>query len=103
MRIVTLCACGLGTCFALKIKTEEALERMGIFCEILPCDVSSGFLEQAELYVMPYGLDMGGITIADSSVLVIEDVLDVDEIERKLSKWLGSHKSLENEKWSGNE
>jgi PTS system ascorbate-specific IIB component len=96
VKIVTLCACGLGTCFALKIKTEEALERLGMLCEVLPCDVSSGFMEQAELYVMPYGLDMEGLTIADSSVLVIEDVLDVDEIEEKLFNW------LKNEKWSGN-
>lgn len=92
MRIVTLCACGLGTCFALKIKTEEALERLGRFCEVIPCDVSSGFLEQADLYVMPYGLDMDESIEAGGSVLVIEDVVDVDEIERKLSKWFENGK-----------
>lgn len=92
MRIVTLCACGLGTCFALKIKTEEALKRLGRSCQVLPCDVSSGFLEQADLYVMPYGLDMDGTIMTESSVLVIEDVLDVDEIERKLSKWFENEK-----------
>ena len=44
MRIVTLCTCGLGTCFALKIKVEEVLERMGIICEVIPCDLGSADL-----------------------------------------------------------
>ena len=44
MKIVTLCTCGLGTCFALKIKLEEVLEYLGISCEVVPCDLGSGVM-----------------------------------------------------------
>ncbi|MCD8148734.1 MAG: hypothetical protein LUE92_04030 [Clostridiales bacterium] len=87
MKIVTLCTCGLGTCFALKIKTEEALSELGVFCEVVPCDLSSGFLEEADLYVLPYGLDVGEEALQSRSVLVVEDVLDAEEIRDKIKKY----------------
>ena len=95
MKIVTLCTCGLGTCFALNIKVEEVLESLGLSCEVLPCDLSSGFLEAADLYVVPYGLDVDVNSLGGFGVLVIEDVLDTEEIEKKLQE------SFENMKRSG--
>lgn len=87
MRIVTLCTCGLGTCFALKIKVEEVLERMGITCDVIPCDLGSADLEQADLYILPYGLEADTTFLGRAEILVVEDILDLDEIEEKLSNY----------------
>ena len=91
MKIVTLCTCGLGTCFALKIKLEEVLEYLGISCEVVPCDLGSGVMEQADLYIIPYGLEADTTLLGDAEILFIEDILDLEEIERKLKDSFNKH------------
>lgn len=88
MKIVTLCTCGLGTCFILKMKTEEVLAELGISCEVVPCDLSSSQMEDADLYLVPYGMDVDLISMRKIPVIMIQDVVDTTEIREKLLAYL---------------
>lgn len=90
MKIVTLCTCGLGTCFILKVKTEEVLAELGIACEVVPCDLSSSQMEQADLYLVPYGMDLGWVSMRKIPVILIQDVVDTEEIREKLITYLNA-------------
>lgn len=88
MKIVTLCTCGLGTCFILKVKTEEVLAELGYVCEVVPCDLSSGQMEEADLYLVPYGMDVDMISMRRVPIIMIQDVVNTEEIRKKLKAYL---------------
>lgn len=90
MKIVTLCTCGLGTCFILKVKTEEVLAELGVSCEVVPCDLSGSQMEQADLYLVPYGMDVDWIAMHKIPVIVIHDVVNAEEIRDKLKIYLNA-------------
>lgn len=79
MRIVTLCGCGLGTCFILKFTAEKAVRELGIQASVIPGGISSYEIEDADLYLIPYGLDATaigrkGLVVAIHSVVSTEEV-----------------------------
>jgi len=84
MRIVTVCGCGLGTCFILKFTVEKVLGRLGVAAEVTPCDISSAALEKADIYIFLLGLQVEGEFSADARCIEIYDVIDEMEIEEKL-------------------
>ncbi len=88
MKIVTLCTCGLGTCFILKVKTEEVLAELGYSCEVVPCDLSSSQMEEADLYLVPYGMDVDTISMRKVPIILIQDVVNTEEIREKLKAYL---------------
>lgn len=90
MKIVTLCTCGLGTCFILKVKTEEVLAELGLSWEVVPCDLSSSQMEQADLYLVPYGMDVDLISMRKIPVIMIHDVVSTGEIREKLVTYLNA-------------
>ena len=90
MKIVTLCTCGLGTCFILKMKAEEVLAELDIPCEVVPCDLSSSQMEDADLYLVPYGMDVDLISMRKIPVIMIQDVVDTEEIREKLLAYLNA-------------
>lgn len=90
MKIVTLCTCGLGTCFILKVKTEEVLAGLGLSWEVVPCDLSSSQMEQADLYLVPYGMDVDLISMRKIPVIMIHDVVNTEEIREKLVTYLNA-------------
>lgn len=87
MRIVTLCGCGLGTCFILKFTAEKALEKLGISAEIIPCGIGSCSIEHADLYLAPSGLDTSLMDIPEASIAAIRNVLSIEEIAQAIEKY----------------
>ncbi len=87
MKIVTLCTCGLGTCFVLKVKTEEVLAELGVSCEVVPCDLSGSEMEHADLYLIPYGMEVDWLAMRRVPVILIHDVVDTGEIREKLAAY----------------
>ena len=64
---------------------------MGISCEVVPCDLGIGVMEQADLYIIPYGLEADTTLLGDAEILFIEDILDLEEIERKLKDYFNKY------------
>lgn len=79
MKIITLCGCGLGTCFVLKFTAEKAVQRLRLDARILPRDLNSFHPEEADLYLIPYGLKAAPVEQC-GKVVAIRDVLSVDEV-----------------------
>jgi Phosphotransferase system, galactitol-specific IIB component len=88
MRIITLCGCGLGTCFILKFTVEKVLKHYGVVAEVTPCDLSSAALEHADIYVYPQGLQIDTDIPHGSHCIQIRNVIDEQEIEEKLKQYI---------------
>lgn len=90
MKIVTLCGCGLGTCFILKFTAEKALRELGIRATIVPSDTGSCHTEHADLYLAPYGLDT---TVLDdaANIVAIRNVVSVPEVRDAIEKNLNGN------------
>ena len=86
LKIVTLCSCGLGTCFVLKMKVEMYAASRNLEAQVTPCDISSASLEEADLYVAPFGLDLSFAGLSRQQVVVVQDLLDDDELNKKLDE-----------------
>ena len=87
MKIVTICGCGLGTCFILKLTTEKALEALGIKAEVVPCDLGCAQSEQGDIYIAPYGME-NEFVMHEQACIAIKNVICVEEVKEKLSDFL---------------
>lgn len=90
MKIVTLCGCGLGTCFTLRFIVEEALREHGLKAQVVTCDLGSASFEHADIYLFPHGLRASGSLPEDARLVEIENVLDGGEIWEKLKPFMKS-------------
>lgn len=88
MKIVTLCGCGLGTCFVLKFTAEKAVKELNIQATIIPSDIGSCRLEKADLYLAPYGLSTALGAGEDLRIVSIRNVVSVPEIKTAIQNVL---------------
>ena len=88
MKIVTLCGCGLGTCFLLKFAVEKVLNQLGMPAEVIPCDLSNASLERADIFVFPQGLQVDKDLTENAYRIEIRNVIDEQEIEEKLKIYI---------------
>ena len=88
MKIVTLCGCGLGTCFILKFTAEKAVRELGLQAAVVPSDIGSFGLEKADLYLAPYGLDSPLGLHKDTEIIAIRNVVSVPEVKSAIEKAL---------------
>lgn len=89
MRIVTLCGCGLGTCFILKFTAEKAAHELGIQAEVVPSGISSCNIEEADLYLAPFGLDTGSVG-SNAPIETIRNVISTEEVKQAIQKLINA-------------
>ncbi len=85
MKIVAICGAGIGTSGILKVSAERALQKLGIDAEVSATDVGSIRTDADDAQVILTSaehVDSIGRTFAD--VIVIDNILDQDELTRKL-------------------
>ncbi len=85
MKIVAICGAGIGTSGILKVSAERALQKLGIDAEVSATDVGSVRTDADDAQVILTSaehVDSIGRTFAD--VIVIDNILDQDELTRKL-------------------
>lgn len=90
MKIVAICGAGIGTSGILKVSAERALQKLGIDAEVSATDVGSIRTDADDAQVILTSaehVDSIGRTFAD--VIVIDNILDQDELTRKLEAALG--------------
>ena len=88
MKIITLCGCGLGTCFVLKFTAEKAAKELNLQALITPSDIGSSGLEQADLYLVPYGLNSALCVRGSGKVVSIRNVVSVAEVKAAIQNVL---------------
>lgn len=79
MKIITLCECGLGTSYLLKYTVEKALRVLNLTAEVITSSAASG-PEEADLYIMPFGLNPQVRMGVKTNYIMIRNVMDVDEV-----------------------
>lgn len=87
MKIVTLCGCGLGTCFILKFSAEKAVRELGIQATIVPSDITSCSTETADLYLAPFGLEVETMD-RSTPIIMVKNVLSVAEVKEAIQNAL---------------
>lgn len=90
MKIVTLCGCGLGTSYILKITAERALREIGMNACIVPCDIGSCSSEKADLYLAPYGLNSPLGVTEHMHIVAIHNIVSVPEVRTAIEALLSS-------------
>lgn len=90
MKIVAICGAGIGTSGILKVSAERALQRLGYDAEVSATDVASLAADADDAQIILTSaehVEAIGRTFAD--VIVIDNILDQDELARKLEASLG--------------
>lgn len=88
MKIVTLCGCGLGTCFILKFTAEKAARELGLKASVVPSDIGSCALEKADLFLAPFGLDSPPGMGKNIEIIAIRNIVSVPEVKSAIEKAL---------------
>ena len=84
MKIMAVCAHGLGSSFLMEMNIKKALAKLDIEAEVSHSDLSVTASGDADLFVM--GADIVDSSSIDrSKVIVINNLVSADEIERKLA------------------
>jgi PTS system ascorbate-specific IIB component len=90
MKIVAICGAGIGTSAILKVSAERALLRLGYEAEVSASDLAgiAAAGDDAQIILTSAEhVDAIGKTFAD--VIVIDNILDQEELARKLEASLG--------------
>lgn len=88
MRIITLCGCGLGTCFVLKLTAEKALRELGMTATVVPCDIGSSASERADLFLAPIGLNPSQGLSGEAHLVAVRNVVSVPEVKAAILRAL---------------
>ena len=84
MKIMAVCAHGLGSSFLMEMNIKKALAKLDIEAEVSHSDLSVTASGDADLFVM--GADIvDSSSIERSKVIVINNLVGADEFERKLA------------------
>jgi len=84
MKIMAVCAHGLGSSFLMEMNIKKALAKLDIESEVSHSDLSVTASGDADLFVM--GADIVDSSSIDrSKVIVINNLVSADEFERKLA------------------
>lgn len=90
MKIVAVCGMGIGTSIILKMNTEKALRSLDADADVEAADIGTarGAAQTADLVLTSAELkdQLGDLPC---EVVVIDNFVDVDEIESKLTDALG--------------
>lgn len=89
MKIIAVCGFGIGSSALLKIKIEEALSRMGISAEVEVSDITTASGKKADVYITSPTF---ASQLDASSLLVIQNFMNANEIQEKLSGFLSKEK-----------
>ena len=84
MKIMAVCAHGLGSSFLMEMNIKNALAKLDIEAEVSHSDLSVTASGDADLFVM--GADIvDSSSIERSKVIVINNLVSADEFEQKLA------------------
>ncbi|RCV53524.1 PTS sugar transporter subunit IIB [Marinitenerispora sediminis] len=90
MKILAVCAMGIGTSVILKINAEQAIQRLGIGADVEVADIGTarGAAASADIVLTSAAIaeEIGDVGIP---VLVIDNFVDEDEIRDKLAGEIG--------------
>lgn len=86
MKILAVCAHGLGSSFLMEMNIKKVLDKLGIEAEVGHSDLSVTASGDADLFIM--GADIAQSASLDSSkVIVMKNLMSSAEYEEKLTAY----------------
>ncbi|MDO4436177.1 MAG: PTS sugar transporter subunit IIB [Cardiobacteriaceae bacterium] len=86
MKILAVCAHGLGSSFLMEMNLKKALSKLGIEAEVGHSDLSVTGNDDADLFVM--GADIAQSASLDKNkTIVMKNLMSASEYEEKLSEY----------------
>jgi len=87
MQISVVCSMGLGTSYILRSLAEQIFKRYGIPVQIQHVDLATARSLASDLYITTMNHEFVPAN-AQATVLLIENVLDTDELQVKIERFL---------------
>lgn len=86
MKILTVCGAGVGTSEILRVSATRALGRLGIDADVVATDAEHvhDLAEDAQV-ILATSEHVAAVGRSYAQVIVIDNILDLEEIERKLA------------------
>ncbi len=86
LRILTLCGAGVGTSEILRVNVQRALGRLGIEADVMATDVEHvRTLDHDAQVILSTAEHVRHLGRTYAQVIVVDNILDTDELERKLA------------------
>lgn len=89
MKIMAICGSGLGSSFMVEMNIKKVLKKLNIEAEVEHSDLSSATPGAADLFVMAKDIAESA-SVPDHQRLVINNIIDINELENKLSAYFAS-------------
>ncbi len=89
MKIMAICGSGLGSSFMVEMNIKKVLKKMNIEAEVEHSDLSSATPGAADLFVMAKDI-AASASVPDSKLVVLTNIIDINELENKLSAYFAN-------------
>lgn len=89
MKIMAICGSGLGSSFMVEMNIKKVLKKLNIDAEVEHSDLSSATPGAADLFVMAKDIAESA-SLPDNQLLVINNIIDINELENKLSAYFAN-------------
>ncbi|MCS2162674.1 PTS sugar transporter subunit IIB [Scandinavium sp. H11S7] len=89
MKIMAICGSGLGSSFMVEMNIKKVLKKLNIEAEVEHSDLSSATPGAADLFVMAKDIAESA-SVPDNQLVVINNIIDINELENKLSAYFAS-------------
>lgn len=86
MKIMAICGSGLGSSFMVEMNIKKVLKKLNIEAEVEHSDLSSATPDAADVFVMAKDI-AASARLSDSQLVVINNIIDINELENKLSAY----------------
>ncbi len=86
MKIMAICGSGLGSSFMVEMNIKKVLKKLNIEAEVEHSDLSSATPDAADVFVMAKDI-AASAHLPDSQLVVINNIIDINELENKLSAY----------------
>ena len=88
MKIMAVCGSGLGSSFLVEMNIKKVIQKIGVDAEVEHSDLSSATPDAAALLVV--GGDIAAsASVKENKLVVLDNIIDMNELEEKLSKYFG--------------
>lgn len=91
MKIMAVCGAGLGSSFMMEMNIKKVLKTLNVTAEVDHSDLGSVTQDAADVFVM--GKDIAySANLPEHKVIIINNIIDLKEVEAKISDYLNSGK-----------
>lgn len=90
MKIMAICGSGLGSSFMVEMNIKKVLKKLNREAEVSHADLASATPDAADVFVMTTDLAASS-GIPKDKMLIIKNIIDIADLEEKLSAYLANH------------